>query len=363
VRLLTRTPPALLMADAVVGKRFRPGFAGTVFVPECGCDVELRFNREGLRGPELPRAKAAGVKRLALVGDSMVAAVATAEERTLARRLERLLAGSRPGVRWEVMNAGVSSSSTGSELALYREVLAGYAPDLVVLVFWAGNDLADNSRELTRAPRLYFELDAQGRLRQLPLRLGPNPLSEWLDLHSRLYAWQKTALRQARFRLRGARAGLEPVELVFARPEPEAVRRAWALTAALVSAFGAEVAARAARFALVAAPPAAQVYDDLWAELEARGARDAQTLAREHPDERLRAICREGGIPFLALASAFRAAAPARASTRRDERLYYEGRSHWNDAGNALAADALHAFLLERGLVDGAPLGAGAALQ
>ena len=145
VRLLTRTPPALLVTDPVVGKRFRAGFAGRLFVPECGCDVDLRFNREGLRGPDRPYAKPAGVKRMALVGDSMVAAVATAEEETLARRLERGLAASAPEASWEVMNAGVSSSSTASELALYRVVLERYAPDLVVLLFWVGNDLAETA--------------------------------------------------------------------------------------------------------------------------------------------------------------------------------------------------------------------------
>jgi len=357
VRMLLPWSPALLVADPLVGKRFRPGFAGRVFVPECACDVELRFNRDGLRGPDRPYERPPGTTRVALVGDSMVAAVATAEERTFASILERrlnseppaaavLAAGPRP--RFEVMNAGVSSSSTGSELALYREVLAPYAPELVVLVFWPGNDLADNSAELTSAPRLYFELDAQGRLRQRPFAWQPNPLGEWLDRHSRFYGWQKTAVRQARAALRSARGSLEPVELVYARPEPPAVARAWAITGALLRAFAAEAAARGSRLVLVAAAAPAQVYDDLWDELALRGAREARPLARDHSDERLRALARAAGIPFLSLAEAFRARTPHRDSRLAREQLFYEGRFHWNDAGNALAAETIHAFL--RGL-------------
>ena len=345
VRALTRTPPALLVTDPVVGKRFLPGFASRVHVPECGCDVDLRFSREGLRGPDRPYAKPPGVKRIALVGDSMVAAVATAEERTLAVRLERLLAASRPESRWEVLNAGVSSSSTGSELALYRAVLERYAPDLVLLVFWVGNDLADNSYELTRAPRLYFELDAAGRLRQLPFVARPFVVGEWLDRWSRFYVWQKTALRQARAVLHAASGGLEPVELVFAEPEPPPVARAWAVTGALLQAFRDEAAARGSAFALVEAPAAPQVYDDLWQELARRGAQQQTPLAREHPDERLLELSRRAGIPFLSLLSGFRAAAPGADSTRADEQLYYEGRFHWNDRGNELAAAAIHAFV------------------
>ena len=228
----------------MVGKRFLPGFASRIHVPECGCEVDVRFDREGLRGPDRPYAKPPGVKRVAVVGDSMVAAVATAEEKTLAARLERLLAASRPAAKWEVMNAGVSSSSTGSELALYRAVLERYAPDVLVLVFWVGNDLADNSFELTRAPRLYFDLDASGRLVQLPFAFEPSPVAGWLDRWSRFYVWQKAAFRQLRGSVHAATRALEPVELVFAEPEPGPVAHAWAITAALLRAFREETAAR-----------------------------------------------------------------------------------------------------------------------
>jgi len=353
VRLLTRTPPALLVTDPVVGKRFLRSFAARIHVPECGCEVDLRFDREGLRGPDRPYAKPPGTKRVALVGDSMVAAVATAEERTLASRLERMLDASQPQASWEVLNAGVSSSSTGSELALYRAVLDRYAPDLVVLVFWVGNDLADNSYELTRAPRLYFDLDAEGRLRQLPLAFRPTRVAEWLDRWSRLYVWQKTAVRAARSRLFAASGVLESVELVFADPEPPAVARAWAITGALLRAFHDETAARGRPLLVVEAPTAAQVYDDLWSELERRARGQRTPVGREHPDARLRALCAESGIPFVSLLPAFRAAAPGRDSTRPSEQLYYEGRFHWNDAGNALAAATVHDFL--RGVVQSSP--------
>ncbi len=346
VRLLTRTPPALLVTDPVVGKRFLPGFAGRVFVAECGCEVELRFDREGLRGADRPYAKPPGVKRVALVGDSMVAAVATAEERTLARRLEAQLRASASRATWEVMNAGVSSSSTGSELALYREVLARYAPDLVVVLFWAGNDLADNSYELTRAPRLYFDLDESGRLRQLPFAPRASGLAAWLDRWSRLYVWQKVAVRQALAGLRTAR-GLEPVELVYAEPEPAPVARAWAITAALLRALREETAARGAALAVVLAPAAPQLYDDLWAELAERARRAGVPLDRRHPDLRLRALAAEAGIPFLSLTPVFAAAAPRHDSTLAAEQLFYAGRYHWNDAGNARAADAIRELVRE----------------
>jgi len=232
-------------------------------------------------------------------------------------------------------------------------VLDRYAPDLVVLVFWVGNDLADNSYELTRAPRLYFDLDAAGRLRQLPLAFRPSGLAEWLDRWSRLYVWQKTAVRQVRYRLSTASGALETVELVFAEPESPAVARAWAITGALLRAFRDETRASGRSFVVVEAATAAQVYDDLWADLARRASGAGTPVAREHPDARLRQLCAEAGIPFVSLLPAFRAAAPARDSTRTSEQLYYDGRFHWNDAGNALAAATVRDFLL--GVVQSSP--------
>jgi hypothetical protein len=146
--------------------------------------------------------------------------------------------------------------------------------------------------------------------------------------------------------LRARGGALEPVELVFARPEPEAVAHAWAITGALLRQFQQETRARGAQLLLVAAPAPVEVYDDLWAELGARAARERVPLARDHPELRLQDLSRAAGIPFLALAPAFRDRSPHRDSTRREEQLYYAGRFHWNDAGNALAAAQVHDFAL-----------------
>jgi hypothetical protein len=355
VRLFSRTGPALLVSDPVVGKRFVRSFAARTFVPECACEVDLLFDREGLRGPDRPREKPPGVRRLVLLGDSMIASLATREELTLARRLEERLG--EGGGRWEVLNGGVSSSSTATELVLYREVLSRYEPDVVVLAFYEGNDLADNSAELTRASRLYFELDAAGRLRLLPFRRPGAALGAWLDRYSRLYTWQKTAVRQLMAAARAAGDDVDPGDLAFARPEPPAVARAWDLTTALVRALRDETAGRGARLGVVAIPPAVAVYDDLWSGLAERGRAAGLELRRDAPDLRLEAICRDLGLPFLSLSPAFAAVARHHDSRSPDEQLFVEGRYHWNERGNAIAADAVIGFLAASGLVAAGPGG------
>jgi len=354
VRLLSPIGPALLVTDPGVGKRFVPGFRGRVFVDEAEREIEVRINSAGFPGREWPRQKPELGLRVAVVGDSMTAAIATDEERRFVRRLEASLAGELAPRPVEVLNFGVSSASTASELAEWRAVVAGYAPDLVLLAFFTGNDVGDNSPRLTRAPRVYFDLDAEGKL--VPAeRPPPTPaLVRWLDRHSRLYVWQKVALRRLRGTGRSSR-GLEPGQMIFARAGGPDVEHAWSLTAALLRQLRDEVEASGARIAVAVIPCAEQVDDALWGDL-ARRARDAGfEVEREGPSRRLAQIAAGAGIPLVDLAPVFAAAArrspgePASAA-----RLFLLGRFHLSDEGHRVLAEAVHRFLTEgegRGLL------------
>jgi lysophospholipase L1-like esterase len=354
VRLLSPVGPALLVSDPGVGKRFVPRFRGRVFVDEAEREVEVRINSAGFPGPEWPRQKPEGGFRVAVVGDSITAAIATDEERRFVSRLEASLAAGLAPRPAEVLNFGVSSASTASELVTWREVVAGYAPDLVLLAFFTGNDLGDNSPRLTHAPRVYFDLDAGGRL--VPAGTPPPTpaLVRWLDRHSRLYVWQKVALR----RLRGAGRtshGLEPGQRIFARAGGADVEHAWSLTAALLRQLRDEVEASGARLAVVVIPCAEQVDDALWSDLARRALDAGLELEREGPSRRLARIAAGAGIPLLDLAPAFVAAAGrAPEEPASADRLFLLGRFHLSDEGHRVAAEATHRFLTEgegRGLL------------
>ena len=341
VRLLSPIGPALLVNDPGVGKRYVPGFRGRVFIDEAGRPVEVRINSRGFRGAEWPPRKPTGGLRVAIVGDSMTAALATAEERTFVRRLEADLRRDGRSLA-EVINFGVASASTASELLTWRRVVAEHGPDVVLLAFFTGNDLADNSSRLTRAPRVYFELDGGGRLLQGP-EPAPTPAAvRWLDRHSRLYTWQKVAFRQLRSAVRSGSAGVLPGEMIFAREGHPDVDDAWRVTGALLGRMRDEVEATGARFGVVVIPCAEQVDDALWAELARRARGAGLDVDRREPSRRLATVLERAGIASLDLAPAFAAAARRAGS---EGRLYLLGRFHLSDEGHRVAAEAIHRFL------------------
>jgi len=112
--------------------------------------VPMRFNSAGFRDREWVEAKPPGVKRIAILGDSMVEAMQVPWEFSAAQILERALnegvAGSQPAQpsatmarsgMHEVLNFGVSNFGTGQCLLAWEQYARKYDPDYV-FIFVAG---------------------------------------------------------------------------------------------------------------------------------------------------------------------------------------------------------------------------------
>ena len=101
-------------------------------------EVEYRINRLGLRGPETREAKPPGVRRVAVVGDSITFGYWVEEADAWPRQLQALLGGQQAGV--EVLNFGVPGFNLDQEIELVRSRVRDFGPDEVVVGFCL-NDL------------------------------------------------------------------------------------------------------------------------------------------------------------------------------------------------------------------------------
>jgi hypothetical protein len=332
------------MRDPVIGRKYRPHFEGGVFVDEAGRKVFLRFNGEGFRGTDVPRERAPDARRIKVLGDSFVAAVGCEEDDTAVVVLERLLEQSHPEVRWEVLNFGVSGSSTGQQLALYREVVARYRPDLVLCAYFMGNDFTDNSNRLSHYPRIYFELDDRGELVQVPGSATQKKISAWLNLHSRFYVWQK----RANDILSGRNREANPIHSTASE---EILAETWELNERLILALCDEVERDGAHFVLVLYPGAAQVYDDRWEEVLDVAGEHAGELDPTHAEGRLTSLAQAHDIAVVTMTRDLKRATRGLRATDTDPEnlLFFGGTGHFTVRGNRLAATAIHRFLSEEG--------------
>jgi lysophospholipase L1-like esterase len=333
----------LFVKDPAVGHRYVAGFAGRRFVPEAGRDVFLRFNRLGYRGPDRDPAKPAGTRRIAVLGDSFVASVGVEEADTMVAELETRLAAAT-GAHWEALNFGVSGYSTAQSLLTWRHVASRFAPDVVVLCFYVGNDPLDNSRKLSDFYRPYFDLAPDGTLVYRPMSVARASLNAWLAEHSQLYVWEKQKTRMLRDRLKRRRKSIVGVAVptrtadVFdTRPSPD-MAEAWAITEALLATLAREVTATGARFVLVAVPAFPEESDRAWQRLVTDvGPEKAARYDRDHPERWLARVAAAHGIPLVPLLPAFRAVP--------DPSALHLQEFHWSERGNRLAAETVAASL------------------
>jgi lysophospholipase L1-like esterase len=123
-------------------------------------DYVFKTNRLGLRGADVPFKKPPGTFRIVVMGDSFVAGYGVADESLMTKLLEEKIAaehlskaaGSTSDQSMvEVVNVGRVGTSTIREFDIYETLGRRFKPDLVILAYYLGNDLAEVVQEQTHA--------------------------------------------------------------------------------------------------------------------------------------------------------------------------------------------------------------------
>jgi hypothetical protein len=350
-------------ADRDVGWRPSAGarawqrFEGTAFV---------RINARGFRDRERDVRKPEGTVRIAVLGDSFAEAVQVPVDQTFWSVVERKLDAwnCARGRRVEIINFGVSGYSTAQQLLILQHDAWAYAPDIVMLAFFQGNDLSENVRELDKdSLRPYFEL----RNGQLTLddgfrrsaayrmrvswygRLGFGGLT-----YSRLLQaldWATDMVKQ----FVQARRPVETTELfepgvdnrIYETPRQPVWRQAWEITEGLLDEIHRQAIDRGVRLLVVTLTTGAQVHPD--PGFRNRYARALGQRDLFYPDRRIAAAGEREGYAVLNLAPLLQ-----RYATRYGVFLHgfddhYLGIGHWNKEGHRLAGEIIAEHLCESG--------------
>ncbi|MHC4143525.1 MAG: tetratricopeptide repeat protein [Planctomycetota bacterium] len=151
VRVLGRAPgikPIQLSSYNCIYKRSTNPILGFELKANCRSDdpdfiqTYERTNSHGQRDTERTLQKPDGVRRVLLLGDSVVEGYGLRESETISRQLEDLY----PDGSTEVLNFGVSAYCTRAEVELLEVKGLRFDPDVVVLVF-VENDFDNFNRE------------------------------------------------------------------------------------------------------------------------------------------------------------------------------------------------------------------------
>jgi lysophospholipase L1-like esterase len=363
VRSLHLVPDRFWEPDPSRGVRLIAGKRGWWTQEDREFVVPVQINHAGFRDVEHAEAKPAGTFRILVLGDSFVEAMHVPLEATFPRLLENALNQTAAAARVEVVSAGVSGYGTAGELLLFEQAGRRYQPDLVVLAFYPGNDVKNNSPTLEDTLTPVYAAD--GSLQKVVSTGHKKKQHGWRGLLARSAAYQYCRqvllLRHPQWARRLVHLGLLnrdamktapqnggiPVDYGIYAPVPSAEwQEAWQHTETLLDQLRQAVNASGARFAIAILPSRDQVYPNWWKEIvSAHPAMQGRAWDLDGPQLRVEAWCTAHGVPCVALTPPFRAAA-----ARGGEPLHYRHDGHFTPAGHRLAATVLKNFLEQRQL-------------
>lgn len=155
LRVAGYSRPVFYRYDPVLGADLRPGIEGEYKKEDV---VFVSLNEDGIRGPLRTRTKPPLTVRIAVLGDSFTEGFQVPYDKLFTTVLEKRLAACVPdGISIEVLNFGVSGFGTGREILKYKTLAREYDPDIVLLMFYPGNDFRNNHPDLEQNPLLpYF---------------------------------------------------------------------------------------------------------------------------------------------------------------------------------------------------------------
>jgi len=368
LRLIGFSYPPFHQPDPITGLGLRPNTSG--WYRKEG-QAYVATNSQGLHDRERALAKPPGTYRVAVLGDSYPEALQVDVERTFWRLLEQRLEACafRSAKHIDVINLGVSGFGTGQALRMLQTRGLAYQPDLVILAFFPGNDVRNNSRELEPDKmRPFYLLDAAGGLRlddtfaRSPefrrrtgrLRRTGKDLSRYLRTLQLIYYVKDLRDMQREQAEAAAPAAAAPAPArpvgeagldnqIFRDPPEQKWEDAWRLTERLILELKQTAASARAEFAVVIVSIGIQVHPDKAArEAFARrlGVKDLS-----YPERRLMQFGERTNTPVISLVPELQ---------RHAERSHVYlhgftntslGSGHWNEAGHAAAADIIGARL------------------
>jgi len=330
-----------------------------------------RFNSHGFRDVERTWETAPGTFRIAVFGDSYTDALQVPQEQTYASVLERELNRRASGVRFEVLNLGQSGFGTTDEYVRWLHFGLRYAPDLVLVAFYPGNDFRNNSSVLnTENLACYFLPDPAGgephldcsRVESYLAARGPVHRSwQWLKRRSyfaslvseRLYLLGRQRADRARTTDASSPPSTGPKALdpfsdlnVYLDDPPRPWRDAIDLTGWVLGKFADDVRTRGERIALVTVSSSEQI-DPAVGKLAQE--QSSAPLDFDRAERLVTAAAAEHEIPTLNLGPIFRAEYARTGTLLHGSGDHNHG--HWNADGHSLAAREIASFLVAQGLV------------
>ncbi len=278
--------------------------------------IPVAINEYGLRNPQTPYEKPAGIFRVLNLGDSVAMGWGVRQEETYGRLLqERLNAGASGDAAYEVINAATPGWNLENELAYLQGEGLKYEPDLILLDLTLVNDIYGQNALASNRPGWI----------------------EWLRANTHFWPFLTIQMRTMQARAEGR----ERIDVIDPPTEPasyfptDITADHWPKFWNQIEAIHELAQENGIDLALVMFPLEFQVLDEAYSTV---------------PQEYLAARAAEAGIPVLDLLPAYQEACQAKPGgpcQLEDRYLFADVWMHPSAFGHELTAAEIELFLNE----------------
>lgn len=332
--------------DPDLGFRVRP------YAPH---DHGCRSNKFGFNAKDYPLQKTPGTFRILVVGDSFNWAGGC--EGNYTALLGRMMENYYGYHRIDVISAGYPMTHTGEQLAMLKKFGLQYNPDLVILGFFVGNDFfdADPNRKRIVVNDLYIDIDKRHEHRILGYPIIPQSrLLLFVYKKYKVLKKLREAEREAENRhfpkeqhgtmsetryLHVERAHLEFFNLNSFREGRFQPNINYILQC--ISEMDTLLKSRNFKFVVAIYPDEFQINRTLLKTIFEKFSLNQKAYDLDLAQKILRSFLESRSIPCIDLTDQFRVEG-------QNKDLYKFRDTHWNKAGNQLAADILFKDLVKR---------------
>jgi hypothetical protein len=290
-------------------------------------DALVTINAHGLRDREFPPQKPTGELRVLCLGDSFTFGMGVEQDDTYVEQLERRLRSHYTQQSIQAINAGVGGYETRRELLYLLAAGLDFEPDLITVGFY-WNDLKGNDRplpDLKTTPRIPDRFE---RLQMFSEHFLPPAIRDRLR---RSVFFYQVGLRINRL----VTPSKDPVGTKILRAlltnDQEFLGPYWKQTERSLLAIENAARKKGIPVLLVVFPTEEQLHMD---------------PGSLHHGELLHAIWEPTGMPCVDLDEAYRSA------LQSGENPYMPYDQHPNELGMRIAAEAIHAEIVSRNLLD-----------
>lgn len=342
-RTLIPVSDVLYVSDSEIGHKHIPNKTGIFVIPDHVSKVS--FNSEGFRDIQHDVANTLNNTRIVFLGDSFVDGMEVDFQDTFHQILSKQLEQQNPG-KYEILNFGMSMFGTGQEMKVFETYAQKYNPNIVILFFFPGNDVTDNSNTDPNEPGFYLE---NGEIKERAfVEKKYSPLSYFIADHFKSTVFIRNEILTAQGIINSKKDLALIIPEIYKKEYSTKTKQEWQLTIAILQKIAKDTKESGARFILVEVPDKLQMdkkYRDNAFALYPNVSEDGYDFVK--PSSIVEDFCKTENISCLQLYKKFQEGAKIGIHPAA---YYYVHDGHWNSLGNKAVADQLKSYLATIGI-------------